>query len=176
MSFDCAEVRLRRARRRRLIQAGLPILICGCLAPLVLVGAEKSDTATGPEDPQKLQQELKSVRAQVERAREENLALKKQNQLLQAENQQLRRLLGNTLATTNTSTRAETEGSNPPSEAAPVKTPATNQVASAKTSLLTHWLSTADGKRHSSHCRFYKTTPGRPCSSDEGSICSYCGD
>jgi hypothetical protein len=46
----------------------------------------------------------------------------------------------------------------------------------AAAATLTHWLSTADGKRHSRECRFFKTTAGRPCGPDEGGICSFCGD
>jgi regulator of replication initiation timing len=149
------------------------MLFCACLCSLVISSAEKSDVANGPDDHQKFPQEMKSLRAELDRLREENAALKKQNQLLQAENQQLRRLLGNTLAATNTNARAELEGFRDP---APARKAGSNQVTTAKTPLLTHWLSTSDGKRHSSHCRFYKTTPGRPCSPDEGSLCSYCGD
>ena len=155
----------------------LLILFCWCLCSFFGSGADKSDFAKAPAEGQKLQEELKSIRAEVDRLKEENGALKKQNQLLQSENRQLRRLLGNTPSATNANSSAEVETSADASEqAAAPKDATTNQVGSAKAPVLTHWMSTGDGKRHSSRCRYYKTTAGRPCGPDEGALCAFCGD
>jgi micrococcal nuclease len=39
----------------------------------------------------------------------------------------------------------------------------------------THWLTTSSGKRHNTGCRYYKSSKGRPCGSDEGTACKVCG-
>jgi regulator of replication initiation timing len=155
----------------------LSLALCWCLFAVFGMGADRNDAANAPEDIQKLQKELRSVRAEVERLKEDNAALKKQNLLLQAENQRLRRLLGSASSVTTTNAGAEGEaasGSSEQSAAPAVST--TNQASGPKTAVLTHWLSTVDGRRHSSRCRYYKTTAGRPCGPDEGSLCTFCGD
>ena len=161
---------------RRLSRAVVFVLFCGCLGSFPGSGAEKSEVAKTPSENQRLQQDLKTIRADVDRLKEENAALKKQNQLLQSENQRLRRLLGTT-SSANADSSAESESATGSSEqVVAAKDATTNQVGSAKAPVLTHWLSTADGRRHSSRCRYYKTTAGRPCGPDEGSLCAFCGD
>ena len=162
---------------RRLSRAIVFVIFCGCLGSLPGGGAEKSEVVKAPSENQRLQQDLKSIRAEVDRLKEENAALKKQNQLLQSENQRLRRLLGNTSSATNADSGAEGESSTGSNEqAAAAKDATTNQAGGAKATVLTHWLSTGDGRRHSGRCRYYKTTPGRPCGPDEGALCTFCGD
>jgi hypothetical protein len=51
----------------------------------------------------------------------------------------------------------------------------TNQVTAEAEGQLTHWFTTSSGKRHNSHCRYFKTTEGRLCGPDEGKACKLCG-
>ena len=37
------------------------------------------------------------------------------------------------------------------------------------------WISTSNGQRHNSRCRYFKTTEGRLGAPDEGKACKLCG-
>lgn len=125
--------------------------------------------ASGPE----ARDELQRIREGVSQIREENAKLKEENAQLRKENQQLRRLLadkveGNpvTPPATNSVTEVQTNQ---------VGGARTNQATAEVESQLTHWFTTSSGKRHNSHCRYFKTTEGRLCGPDEGKACKLCG-
>jgi len=91
-------------------------------------GAEKSEVVKAPSENQRLQQDIKSIR-RGRSSQGGECALKKQNQLLQSENQRLRRLLGNTSSATNADSGAEGESSTARTNSGCVKDATTNQSA-----------------------------------------------
>ncbi|HYT60271.1 MAG TPA: hypothetical protein VEL06_08875 [Haliangiales bacterium] len=129
------------------------------------VAQENPEPAKQPADHPGAREELQKIRDGISQLREENAKLKEENALLRKENQQLRRLL------------AERAGGNASA------TPATNAISAGPTNQagietenpLNHWFTTSSGKRHNSHCRYFKTTEGRLCGPDEGKPCKLCG-
>ena len=109
--------------------------------------------------------EQPQIRDGISQLREENAKLREENAQLRKENQQLRRLLaekveGNVTSTTVTNSVSSVQ---------------TNQAITEAEGQLTHWFTTSSGKRHNNRCRYFKTTEGRLCSSDEGKPCKLCG-
>jgi|ERR1044071_1555656 hypothetical protein len=151
---------------------GVGFSLLALLGGLLVAGfAEDKPEATatsadGPEGTEDLQRILNSIA----RLHTENARLKEENVRLRKENQQLRRLLGEKIEV----------GAG---AAAPAPTAATNgagglqthQVEAATDGKSSRWLSSADGKRHNSNCRYFKTTEGKPCGPDEGKPCKLCG-
>jgi hypothetical protein len=124
-------------------------------------------------DPAKATTNNPEARDGMSQMREENAKLKEENAQLRRENQQLRRLLadkveGNVAAVPATNLVSEVQTNH-------VGGARTNQVSAEAESQLTHWLTTSSGKRHNSHCRYFKTTEGRLCGPDEGKACKLCG-
>jgi TolA-binding protein len=167
--------------RRGLVRARLPqvvkfLVLCEVLWAGGGLAAERLSLSYQAELAQ-LRERVQTLRREVSHLREENSQLKKQNESLLAENRTQRRvLLENEAAANSTHTTARPVAQLVPPAPAAARQAATNQPALAKGRLATHWLSTADGKRHNSQCRFYKKTVGRPCAGDEGGMCSVCGD
>lgn len=134
--------------------------------------AAENQSASQREELAQLRQQVEALRGQLAQMQAENGQLTQQNQALREENQTLRRLaveIQSRQGATNT-----VPATAPPAQAAGAADG--GAVPNAAGMTFTHWLSTADGKRHSSDCRFFKTTAGRPCGPDEGGICSFCGD
>lgn len=131
----------------------------------------------GQTDLTRLHAQVESLRREVAQLREESSALQKQHASLLTENQTLRRAL----VRTEVAVRPPGVITNAPAGALPAPNPGAVQTATtgpeqADGRALTHWLSTADGKRHTRQCRFYKRTVGRPCDEAEGSLCVFCGE
>jgi regulator of replication initiation timing len=114
---------------------------------------------------QEAREELQKVRDSLNQLRDEHSKLKEENAQLRKENQQLRRLL----ADTGVPGGAASASSNA------VSVVQVNQPNTETETQLTQWFTTATGKRHNSHCRYFKTTEGRRCGPDEGKACKLCG-
>ena len=131
------------------------------LAAALYAGDEMNEvlygkTATAPSAPQSIESEIKALRQEVARLREEN--------------QILRRLLAET------STGNTTGQSGIPSQRADVP-PTINPPAAASGNQQEtgYWMTTSSHKRHNSKCRYYKASNGRTCGPDEGIPCKICG-
>lgn len=131
--------------------------------------AAESQSAAQREELTRLRQQVEALQGQLAQMQAENGQLNQQNQALREENQTLRRLAVESQNPQRTTNAVPGAAASTPQAAVPAAAPAASPS-------LTHWLSTVDGKRHSSDCRFFKTTAGRPCGPDEGGICSFCGD
>lgn len=174
-------------RRRRLSsRPGLPggplagslglLLLCKLCCANGAWAADPLDLSY-PSEVARLREGVESLRREVAELRDENSRLKRQHESLLTENQSLQRVL----AQSETAARPARARTNAPAPAHqspnPVAVPTgTNLPNRAESRVRTHWLSTADGKRHTNRCRFYKRTVGRPCEETEGGLCVFCGE
>ena len=144
----------------RLATFGLSIF----LAAALYAGDEMDEvlygkTATAPSSPQSIESEIKVLRQEVARLREEN--------------QKLRRLLA---SHAETSTGNATGQSGIPSQRADGPATINPPAAASNNQQETgYWMTTSSHKRHNSKCRYYKTSNGRSCGPDEGIPCKICG-
>src|SRR5213078_3621782 len=129
----------------------VPIPLVAVFAGLLIAGlAEDSpEPARAAAESPEAHAELRKIRDGISRLLDENTRLKDENAQLRKENQQLRRLLaersgaGRTVGPTNSPTDAS------------------NAAVPGAESTLTYWISTSNGQRHNSRCRYFKTTEGR---------------
>jgi len=134
----------------------------------VAVAAETTNQLKTVAEPKQNQDELKSLR-------QEAVRLKEQNQQLRIENQKLRRLLADQGEATSPALGAAGDiAGNTTRPQLPVAA-STNSVTTATSNGPTHWLTKSSGKRHNSRCKFYQKTEGRFCTPSEGLPCTVCG-
>lgn len=139
------------------------LLWCAASPPMS-PAAEANPAASAVDLAPSLRAEMDKLRKESAQLKEEVARLRAEISQLRRENQQLRRLIAE---------RSEITGTNAPARAAEAHVkPESSEAAE---SALTHWLSTASGKRHNSTCRFFKTTEGAPCRANEGQACKICG-
>ena len=101
--------------------------------------------------------------------------LRKENAALRSENQRLRRMLAQPENSTKSAGSPTPVKIDSPKPSGTGTTGATSSSGNTDATPETgYWLSRT-GKRHNSHCRYYKTTAGRPCGPDEGVPCKICG-
>ena len=123
-------------------------LLAGCwfLAPPTAFGAEKRKPVST----------------------EEVAKLKRENDVLRAENQRLRKMLAESVAKSSTEddaskTAKASKGGDP-----------RGRNSGGSEGETGFWLS--DGKkRHNAKCQYYRTSKGKPCGPNEGEACKVCG-
>src|ERR1051326_8026291 len=159
------------------IAANLPLQASGLVLLLLLGGLlvagladDRPETAANGSDGPEASEELQRTLNSITRLHTENARLKEENSRLRKENQQLRRLLGEKPETSAGAPGPASPGAT--NEAAGLAAGATG--ATGAESKSTHWLTTADGKRHNKGCRFFQAGDGRACGPDEGKPCKLC--
>ena len=116
-------------------------------------------SATTPSPSQSAEGELKALRQEVAKLREEN--------------QILRRLLASHAEPSTGNSTGQNGTPSPRNDGgATVNPPA---AASNNQQETGYWMTTSSHKRHNSKCLYYKTSNGRPCGQDEGIPCKICG-
>ncbi|RYD75791.1 MAG: hypothetical protein EOP84_17765 [Verrucomicrobiaceae bacterium] len=138
------------------LRSQFPSMICA-----VLVAG--SVLSTAPVAPLRAQSSLPvaalSPAEEIARLRQENTALRE-------ENQRLRQLL------------IQKQVVAPSAPGVPAERPPSTALTRANTgtnSNLTHWLTLSSRKRHNNRCRYYQGGQGRACTADEGVACKVCG-
>lgn len=97
--------------------------------------------------------DAKMLQEEVARLKDENEALRRENQKL----------------------RAQLVERGPSACLLSVQSAQSTGNDSAQVSNGEYWLTTCSKKRHNSKCRYYKKSKGRPCGKGEGAPCKSCG-
>lgn len=98
---------------------------------------------------------------------EEVAKLKRENDVLRAENQRLRKMLAESPA-------KPQSADEPLAKAKPSKDSDARAGQAGNEKASGFWLSD-NGKRHTPKCRYYRATKGAPCNANDGVACKVCG-
>jgi hypothetical protein len=151
----------------RLFKSLVVLLMLGVQIRFASIAQDKPDAAVKAKDLQKIQEEVDQLRLSHDKLREDYARLREENGQLRKENQALRLLLAERIEPALSGVSSNQTNT--------LLLSSTNRLTPEAIQSMTNWLTASSGKRHNSHCRYYKTTAGRFCGTDEGAPCKRCG-